>query len=59
METNGKGLRLWCARRADDRSVLDAICGHAPTSVGGSYGEVSLKAKGDAMAKFPRFEAGC
>ena len=37
-------------------SVLDAICGHAPTSVGGSYGEVSLKAKRDAMAKFPRFE---
>ena len=39
-------------------SVLDAICGHAPTSVGGSYGEVSLKAKRDAMAKFPRFEVG-
>ena len=36
--------------------MLDAICGHAPTLVGGSYGEVSLKAKRDAMLKFPRFE---
>ncbi|MFI0844361.1 site-specific integrase [Mesorhizobium sp. IMUNJ 23232] len=36
-------------------SVLDGICGHAPSSVGGSYGGVSLKAQRDAFAKFPRF----
>jgi integrase len=37
-------------------SVLDAICGHAPKSVGGAYGSVTLAAKVRAMAKFPRFE---
>lgn len=36
--------------------VLDAICGHAPASVGRSYGSVSLKTKIDAIAKFPRYE---
>ncbi len=36
-------------------SVLDAICGHAPKSVGGAYGGVTLKAQAEAMAKFPRF----
>jgi len=36
-------------------SVLDGICGHAAKSVGGSYGEVTLKAQTDAMAKFPRY----
>ncbi len=38
--------------------VLDAICGHAPSSVGRAYGSVSLKTKVDAMALFPRFEVG-
>lgn len=37
-------------------SVLDAICGHAPSTIGGSYGDVSLKAQRDAFARFPRFE---
>ncbi|MER2533743.1 MAG: tyrosine-type recombinase/integrase [Rhizobiaceae bacterium] len=37
-------------------SVLDAICGHAPASIGGGYGEVTLRTQADAMAKFPRFE---
>jgi integrase len=37
-------------------SVLDAICGHAPKSVGGAYGSVTLAAKARAMARFPRFE---
>jgi integrase len=36
--------------------VLDAICGHAPTSTGRAYGSVSLKTKVDAMALFPRFK---
>ena len=37
-------------------SVLDGICGHAAKSVGGSYGEVSLKAQIAAMRRFPRFK---
>lgn len=37
-------------------SVLDAICGHAPSTIGGTYGGVSLKTQKDAFAKFPRFE---
>jgi len=36
--------------------VADAIQGHAPNTVGGTYGTVSLKAKAAAMALFPRFE---
>lgn len=39
-------------------SVLDAICGHAPKSVGGAYGGVTLKAQAEAMARFPRFDVG-
>jgi integrase len=38
--------------------VLDAICGHAPRTVGAAYGDVTLKAKADALAKFPRFKVG-
>ena len=37
--------------------VLDAICGHAPRTVGATYGDVTLKAKIDAIAKFPRYLA--
>ncbi|QND73994.1 tyrosine-type recombinase/integrase [Tardiphaga robiniae] len=33
--------------------VLDALQGHAPTNVSGEYGEVSIKAKANAIAKFP------
>ena len=36
--------------------IADAIQGHAPNTVGGTYGTVSLKAKATAMAVFPRFE---
>lgn len=36
-------------------SILDAICGHAAKTVGGSYGSVTLKAQRDAMERFPRF----
>ena len=37
-------------------SVLDAICGHAPKTVGGGYGSVTLAAKAKALKLFPRFE---
>jgi integrase len=35
--------------------TLDAICGHAPSTVGQGYGEVTLRAKVKAVARFPRF----
>jgi integrase len=37
--------------------VLDAICGHAASTEGGKYGEVTLRAKAKAMGLFPRFQA--
>ena len=36
--------------------VLDAICGHAPRYVGGTYGDVTMRAKADAIERLPRFE---
>lgn len=36
--------------------VLDAIQGHAPSNASGGYGEVTIKAMVDAMAKFPRID---
>ncbi|AWN49517.1 recombinase XerD [Methylobacterium terrae] len=39
-----------------DWRVLDAIQGHAPRTEGEGYGEVSIKALADAMAKFPRID---
>lgn len=36
--------------------VLDAICGHAPRTVGAGYGDVTIRAKADAIAKFPRYD---
>ncbi len=38
--------------------VLDAIQGHAPTNASGGYGQVTIKAMVDAMAKFPRIDVG-
>ena len=35
--------------------VLDAICGHAPATVGRAYGSVTRKAKADAMAMYPPY----
>lgn len=35
--------------------VLDAICGHAPRTVGEGYGGVTLKAKARAMEMYPRY----
>lgn len=34
--------------------VLDAIQGHAPRNVSEGYGDVTIKAKANAMAQFPR-----
>lgn len=39
-------------------TVLDAICGHSASTVGASYGGVSLNTQVEAFAKFPRFEIG-
>jgi integrase len=36
--------------------VVDAICGHAPTTQGRKYGTVSLMAKASALAKFPVYK---
>lgn len=36
--------------------VLDAIQGHAPRNVSEGYGDVSIKAKANAMAQFPSIE---
>jgi integrase len=35
--------------------VLNAICGHAPRNVAQRYGGVTLKAKADAIRRFPRY----
>jgi integrase len=37
-------------------TVMDAICGHAPDTVGKSYGDVTIRAKAKGMTKFPRFQ---
>ncbi|MDF0584955.1 hypothetical protein [Bradyrhizobium yuanmingense] len=36
--------------------VLDAIQGHAPRNVSEGYGDVTIKAKANAMALFPTIE---
>lgn len=36
--------------------VLDAVCGHAPRTVGAAYGNVTLKARADGIAKLPRYQ---
>ena len=36
--------------------VLDAICGHAPRTVGATYGTVTLTAKAAAVRAMPRYE---
>lgn len=38
-----------------EEAVLDAISNHAPKHQGGKYTKVTLKARADAMAKFPRY----
>lgn len=37
--------------------VLDAIQGHAPRNISEGYGEVTIKAKANAIAKFPKIKA--
>jgi integrase len=39
-----------------EERVLDAICGHAPGTVGGGYGDVTLKTKAAAIVRLPRYE---
>ena len=36
-------------------SALDAVCGHAPSSVGEGYGSVSIAAQRRAFERFPRY----
>lgn len=38
-----------------EEAVLDAISNHAPKHQGGKYTKVTLKARAEAMAKFPRY----
>jgi len=43
--------------RADiPEKILDAICGHAPATVGRGYGEADLADKAEALRRFPRFK---
>ncbi|SER41282.1 Site-specific recombinase XerD [Faunimonas pinastri] len=37
--------------------VLDAICGHAPRTVGAAYGEVTLRTMWASIQTFPRFSS--
>jgi integrase len=48
-------------KKVGDRSgilekMLDAICGHAPATVGRAYSEPDLADKASALRKFPRFK---
>jgi integrase len=36
--------------------ILDAICGHAPASVGGAYGRASLEDMAVALRRLPRYQ---
>jgi hypothetical protein len=36
--------------------IVDAICGHAPASVGRSYSTPTLADKAAELRKFPRYE---
>ncbi len=41
-----------------DNALLDHITGHAPASVGNSYGEFEIETQVAAMARFPRYPEG-
>jgi hypothetical protein len=43
-------------RSGMSEKVLDAIVGHAPASVGRSYGEPTLADKTTELRKFPRYK---
>ena len=47
----GSGIEADIAPR-----ILDAIQGQAPASVADTYGEVTIKAQAQAVAKIPRIE---
>jgi hypothetical protein len=36
--------------------IIDAICGHAPATVGRAYGAPTLADKAAALSKFPRYK---
>lgn len=36
--------------------ILDAICGHAPDTIGKEYGRVTIRTMANALERFPRFE---
>lgn len=36
-------------------TILDAMCGHAPKTVGEAYGRVTVAAQAKALERFPRF----
>lgn len=38
--------------------ILDAISNHSPKHQGGKYTKVTIKARADAMARFPRYRTG-
>ena len=39
-----------------DHRILDAIQGHAPGTVGGGYGEVTLRTQAEAISRLPWIE---
>jgi integrase len=43
-------------RAGISEKMLDVICGHAPATVGRTYGEPTLADKAKALATFPRFK---
>ena len=49
-------FKTLCADAGIGERVADAIQSHAPSSVGATYGKVSLRAKAVAMKDFPRFK---
>jgi integrase len=44
------------ARCGISEKLLDAICGHAPATVGRAYGAPTLADKAAALSKFPRYK---
>ncbi|WP_127559081.1 DUF6538 domain-containing protein [Nioella ostreopsis] len=49
-------FKTLCLELAISDRVMDAIQGHAGRTAGDSYGDVTLKAKIDAIAKLPRYD---
>jgi integrase len=43
-------------RAGISEKMLDVVCGHAPATVGRSYGVADLADKAEALRRFPRFD---